>query len=90
MRQAIQTKYLCPTNVRGPRYKATAEWGSVTVSADDALDSEGNHRAACLALRQKIAKANAAKYGSLPAHDPWLRPMVCGSLPDGTYAHVFP
>ena len=39
MFQAIQVKYLGPTNYRGSRYKAIAAAGSVTVGADNALST---------------------------------------------------
>ena len=53
MRQAIITKYLGATNYRGSRVKATAYAGSVTISWDDALDSEANHANAAAALCKK-------------------------------------
>lgn len=52
--QAIETKYLGPTNTKGGRIKATAWAGSVTVPYDHALDVQGNHAAAALALRYKM------------------------------------
>ena len=53
--QAIETRYLGPTNTKGGRIKATAWAGSVTVPYDHALSLEDNHRAAAMAL--------VAKYG---------------------------
>jgi hypothetical protein len=53
-RQAITTKYLGPTDVRGSRVKATAEAGSVTLSWDDALGLYENHSAAAIALANKF------------------------------------
>lgn len=73
MFQAIQVKYLGPTNYRGSRYKATAAAGSITVGADDALDIEGNVIVAAQAL--------CAKFG-------WSSGMVYGQLADGSYACV--
>ena len=35
--QAIETRYLGPTNTRGSRIKATAAAGSITIHYDDAL-----------------------------------------------------
>lgn len=52
--QAIETKYLGPTNTKGGRIKATAWAGSVTVPYDHALDTAENHHAAQLALRRKL------------------------------------
>lgn len=85
--QAIQTKYLCPTNVRGSRYKAWCERGSITLSANDALNSDDNHKAAAEALKQKFCKEDEARYG--PHKNPWSAPTVFGTLPDGTGAHVY-
>lgn len=75
MRQAIVTKYLGPTNARGSRVKATCQAGSVTLSWDDALDSEANHHAAAQALARKLG---------------WSGRLIGGGLPDGTgNAYVF-
>lgn len=52
--QAIETRYLGPTNNRGGRIKASAWGGSVTVGYDYALDGQGNHRAAADALIAKM------------------------------------
>ncbi len=51
--QAIETKYLGPTNFRGARIKASAQAGSITIPWDHALNVEGNHDAACKALVRK-------------------------------------
>ena len=53
-RQAITTRYLGPTNVRGSRVKATAEAGSVTLSWNPALDIYWNHATAAMALANKF------------------------------------
>lgn len=73
MFQAIQVKYLAPTNYRGSRYKATAAAGSVTVPADDAKNVEGNVITAAQALCDKFG---------------WYRDMVYGQLADGSYVFV--
>ena len=52
--QAIETKYLRATNVRGARIKATAWAGSVTVGYDWGLDADENHSAAADALIAKF------------------------------------
>lgn len=54
MRQAIETKYLGPTNYRGARIKASAQAGSVTISYDHALDVDDNHMRAAQALARKF------------------------------------
>lgn len=70
MRQAIVTRYLGPTDHRGARVKASAQAGSVTVSWDDALDTDQNHERAAMAL--------AKRYGWGEA---WWIP---GGMPDGS------
>ena len=68
--QAIVTKYLGPTEYRGSRVKATAQVGSLTLSWDYALNSDGNHRAAALALANKynwLEYSDLSEGGSLPA-----------------------
>lgn len=53
MRQAIETRYLGPTNHRGSRVKASAQAGSVIIHWDDALNTDDNHEAAAMALCRK-------------------------------------
>jgi hypothetical protein len=52
--QAIVTKYHGPTNSQGPRVKASAEAGSITLLWDHALDSDANHEVAARALLAKL------------------------------------
>ena len=73
MFQAIQVKYLGPTNYRGSRYKATAAAGSITVGVDNALSIESNVIAAAQALCDKFG---------------WPKDMMYGQLADGSYACV--
>jgi hypothetical protein len=54
MRQAIMTKFIGPTNYRGAYVKARGEAGSVTVPWNHAIGIEANHKAAALALAQKL------------------------------------
>jgi hypothetical protein len=67
--QAIVTKYHGATNFRGSRVSAKASAGRVTVSWDDALDVDANHRAAAVALCRKFG---------------WHGTLVEGGLPEGT------
>jgi hypothetical protein len=67
--QAIVTKFIGPSNVRGARVKATADAGSITLSWDHALNHERNHKAAAMAL--------ASKYG-------WHGRYVGGGMPSNT------
>ena len=66
--QAIETKYLGPTNFRGARIKATAQAGSITIPWDHELNVEGNHDAA--------ARALVRKWG-------WFGSWIRGALPSG-------
>ena len=76
--QAILTKKLPCTNTRPSRMKASCQAGSLTVSYAYDLNIEENHERACALL---IAKLGWSCY--TPSK------IVCGQLPDGTYAHVF-
>ena len=78
---AIRTQYKGPTDTRGSRIVATSYAGRTSVSYDDALSADENHRAAAtahvtakLAPRPAFAKASFA--------------FSTGELPDGSYAHV--
>ena len=74
--KAITTKYIGPSNVRGSRYKAIAEGGhSITLGADNALNSEENHSRVARALADKMK---------------WKGKLLGGGMPDGRgYAFVF-
>ena len=63
--QAITTKYLGPTNVRGSRVKAMAAAGSITLSWDDALNSDNNHAAAAHAIAVKFGWSGTYHGGGL-------------------------
>jgi hypothetical protein len=52
--QAIETKYLKATNVRGAHIKATAAAGSVTVPYAHELSTENAHKAAADTLIAKF------------------------------------
>ena len=84
--QAIETKYLGPTNVRGSRIKASCGRGSITVSCDDALNTEDAHIAAVDALIAKFVKEDEKRYGT--NKNPWSNKRVCGGTKKG-YVHVF-
>lgn len=76
--QAITTKFLGPTNVRGSRVKATAEAGSITLPWNYSLGVEGNHREAAAKLCFKLGWDDPA-YGKLHM----------GGLPGSGYVFVF-
>ena len=84
--QAIETKYLGPTNTLGSRIKASCERGSLTVQWDYSLGVEDNHRAAAARLLATFAQEDCAKYGGGESHH-WGE-FVAGTLPDGRFVHV--
>lgn len=62
--QAIQTKYLGPTNTRGSRIKAICWLTSVTVSWDHSANTDENHAAAidalvCILNNDRIVKGSS-------------------------------
>ena len=54
MYQAITTKYLGPTNVRGSRVKAKCGAGSLTLGWDNRWNGEQNHTFAAMQLAKKL------------------------------------
>lgn len=80
--QAIQTKYLGPTNNRPGRILAKCDAGKLVTSWDHDYDVQGNHELACAALRKTLDRRNGG--GSA-----WACQFASGSLPDGSYAHVY-
>lgn len=74
--KAIITKYLCATNNRGSRIKASCGAGgvSVVVPYDHELNGQDNHGAAAVAL--------CRKYG-------WAGELVSGGLESGDMCFTF-
>ena len=64
--QAITTRYLGPTNVRGSRVTARAAVGRVILNWDHALNSDENHAAAAKALADKFQWGGDWYGGGLP------------------------
>jgi hypothetical protein len=76
--QAIQTKFLCPTNTKGARIKASCAAGSITISYPYELSGQAVHRKAAEALVAKLDWTHP-NYGGL----------LGGCLPNGDYCFVF-
>lgn len=75
--QAIVTKYFPATNHTGPRIKATAESGSVTIPFSYKGSTSDAHRAAALALIKKLGWEDCG-------------PIIGGGLPSNAdYVFVF-
>lgn len=69
--QAIETKYLGPTNTKGSRIKAFCEAGSITISRSfNASDWDG-HRLAVVALCKKLDAEHAKRYDCEPGKSGW-------------------
>ena len=87
---AIQTKYLSATNSRGPRIKANLDTVagliSVTVSYNYAISGVSNHRAAALALLEKLYALDTQAGMKI---NRWRWKLATGELSDGSYAHVW-
>ena len=86
--QAIHSKYLPATYSKGSRIKAKCARGSIVIPFPHELTGEETHRAAVHALVTRFLKEDEAK-GIPRETNFWNRAFVSGSLPDGTYAHVF-
>lgn len=72
MAQAITTRYLGPSaGGRGSRILAVAYGGRATVPYDHALDADGNHAAAVVALCRKLGwdEWEPRGHGILPNND---------------------
>lgn len=52
--QAIRTRYIYPTNTRGPRIQAKCDVKTIYVSYDHALNIDENHMAACRKLAESL------------------------------------
>ena len=75
--QAIQTKYIAPTNHRGSRIKAWCDAGSKTISYPYGLNVDLAHYDAALQLQNQLGWIGD-NYGILKQ----------GCLPNGDYCHV--
>ena len=75
-RQAIVTRYLCPTNTKPSRIKATCDRASLTITFPQGDSLVDAHAVAVRALLSKFA-AEDGSARSWPAFDRW----VCGGMP---------
>lgn len=83
-RQAIVTRYICPTNTRGARIRATCDRASITISMPMEHSGADAHAVAVRALLDKFHKEDASdgdfRFRSWPAFDRW----VCGGMPQAS------
>ncbi|TYL85599.1 hypothetical protein [Bradyrhizobium cytisi] len=75
--QAIITKYLPASNVKGSRIKASAAAGSITIHLDHALNAEGNHAKAAEVLANKLGWRGAWIMGGMPGDSGYC--FVCAN-----------
>ena len=88
--QAIQTKYMPRTDERGSLIKANCERGSIIISYPFDLSGDEVHREAVRQLVARFIKEDEEDgICKDPSQNVWARQFVTGSLPDGTYAHIF-
>jgi hypothetical protein len=85
--QAITTKYIGPSNVRGSRIKAKAAAGSITIGRDDSLNIEQNHAKAAEALARKFGWHGNYFQGGSPNEDGYCFVCVDGieTRPDAAF-----
>ncbi len=76
--QAIQTRYLSPTNNKGGRIKAWAAAGSVTIGYPHQFSGQACHRAAAEELAKKLGWVGE-NYGDL----------LGGQLQNHDYVFIF-
>ena len=86
--QAIITKALPWTHLRGMRIKASCARGSVTLGVENF--SEACHIGVAGFLRDKFIEEDLKRCEGAKREDSgWSKSFVTGNLPDGNYAHVF-
>lgn len=86
--QAIQTRYIPPTNTKGSRIKAWCDRGTMSVPYPyHKMEGEECHRYAAEQLIARFVSEDKKQYGDTKSM--WQRPFVSGGLPTGDWAHVF-
>ena len=78
-RQAIQTKYIGPTDTKGSRIKAWCQAGSLTIPMDHSLGLEERHAKAAEMLAAKLGRDWDYIQGGSPSGDGY----VFIELPEG-------
>ena len=78
-RQAISTHYLCPTNTKPSRIRASCDRGSIVISHPMEESGADAHAAAVRALLAKFAAEDGATR-SWPSFERW----VCGGMPQAS------
>ena len=80
-RQAIVTRYLCPTNTKPSRIRASCDRGSITIPMPMECSGADAHAVAVRSLLERFHRENAPdgdyRYRSWPEFGRW----VCGGMP---------
>lgn len=74
-RQAIVTRYLGPSNVRGSRISAKCAAKRIILNWQDGLNTEDNHKRAALTLMQRLGWHGEIFSGGLANCD-WVHVQV--------------
>lgn len=86
--QAIQTRFLAPTNTKGDRIKAWCARGSITVGYDYGIDGEQEkHHSAVKALIAKFCQEDSID-GQDTVSNPWNTAWNGGQLSNGDFCFV--
>jgi hypothetical protein len=78
-RQAIVTRYLCPTNTKSSRIKATCDRASIVISYPMVESGADAHAVAVRALLAKFQREDGSDR-SWPSFERW----VCGGMPQAS------
>ncbi len=71
--QAIQTKYIAPSNNKGARIQAISYAKTIVLPYAYELDNEANHKLVCMTLMEVLG---------------WEFAINTGQLKDGSYVHT--
>ena len=78
-RQAIVTRYVCPTNTKPSRIRAKCDRASITISMPLEVSGADAHAVAVRELLAKFAEEDGTD-SSWPSFDRW----VCGGMPQSS------
>lgn len=78
--QAIVTKFIPATNLKGSRIKAQCERGSITLCYPHEINQSDVHAWAAQKLCEKFAAEDLKQYGTPVTKNPWMRNFVSGGL----------
>jgi hypothetical protein len=77
--QAIRTRYIPASNVKGSRILAKCEARGIYLDYDDALDLEENHQLACKTIANKMKWSNVFVGGVFDGDHYWIMSDALGT-----------